>query len=81
MICTVPTAIALTRPEVDTVATPVLLELQVIRRPVSTLLFASRVVAVACVVRPVLIELLANATLTEATGTGGVATVSVALPL
>jgi hypothetical protein len=50
MICTVPTAIALTRPEVDTVATPVLLELQVIARPVSTLLFASRVVAVAWVV-------------------------------
>ena len=46
-ICTLPTAIAVTRPELDTVATPVLLELHVIARPVRTLLLASRVVAVA----------------------------------
>jgi hypothetical protein len=50
MICTVPTAIAVTRPDADTVATPVLLELQAITRPVRVLLFASRVTAVACVV-------------------------------
>jgi hypothetical protein len=40
-------AIAVTRPALDTVAIPVLLELQVIARPVRTLLLASRVVAVA----------------------------------
>jgi hypothetical protein len=40
-------AIAVTRPALDTVAIPVLLELQVTARPVRTLLLASRVVAVA----------------------------------
>jgi hypothetical protein len=43
----VPGATAVTRPAVDTVATPVLLELQVTARPVSTWLLASNVVAVA----------------------------------
>jgi hypothetical protein len=63
------------------VATAVLLELQLIDRPVSTLLLASRVVAVAWVVWPGLRELFASDTLTEATGTGGaVVTVNVALP-
>ena len=47
IICAVPTAIAVTSPVDDTVATPLLLDVHVITRPVSTLLFASRVVAVA----------------------------------
>jgi hypothetical protein len=47
MICAEPTATAVTRPEADTVATAVLLELQATERPVRTLLLASRVVAVA----------------------------------
>jgi hypothetical protein len=40
-----PAATAVTKPEAETVLTPVLLEPQVITRPVSTLLFASRVTA------------------------------------
>jgi hypothetical protein len=59
-----------------------LLEAQLIARPVSTLLLASRVVAVACVVWPGLRLLAARETLTEATATGGADdTVIVALPL
>jgi hypothetical protein len=82
VICAVPADTAVTRPEPDTVATPLLLVVQAMERPVRTLLFASRVVAVACVVSPGLRELLASDTLTDATGTGGaVATVRVALPL
>jgi len=50
-------------------------------RPVRTLLFASRVTAVAWVVCPGFRELDAIDTLTEATGTGGaVLTVRVAFP-
>jgi hypothetical protein len=45
-----PVPIAVARPVPDTVATPVLSEDQTMTRPVNTLLFASRVVAVACVV-------------------------------
>jgi hypothetical protein len=45
-----PAARAVTNPVPETVATPVLSEDQAISRPVKTLLFASRVVAVACVV-------------------------------
>ena len=48
-----PAAIAVTRPVPDTVATPVLSEDHVIVRPMSTLLLASRVVAVAWVVCPI----------------------------
>jgi len=48
-----PAAIAVTRPLVDTVATPVLSEDQVMLRPVNTTLLASRVVAVAWVVWPI----------------------------
>ena len=47
MICEVPTATAVTIPAVEIVAIAVLLELQATARPVSTLLLASRVVAVA----------------------------------
>src|SRR5258706_10974674 len=63
-------AIAVTSPALDTVAIPVLLEPQVIARPVSTLLLASRVVAVACVVCPGFNELAPRATDTLATGAG-----------
>jgi hypothetical protein len=45
VIVALPAATAVTSPEPETVAIPVLLELQVITRPVSTLLLASRVVA------------------------------------
>src|SRR5438552_8774258 len=48
-----PDALAVTRPDEDVVATVVLLELQAIKRPVSTLLFASRSVAVSCCVWPI----------------------------
>jgi hypothetical protein len=48
----VPTPIAVTNPLDETVATAALLLAQVTTRPVSTLLFASRVTAVACVVCP-----------------------------
>ena len=47
IICAEPTATALTTPDALTVATPVLLDVQAMLRPASTLLFASRVVAVA----------------------------------
>ena len=85
VICAVPAATAVTRPEPLTVATDVLLELQAMLRPVRTLLLASRVVAVAWVVWPVLSELDASETLTDATATGGgggvATTVRVAFPL
>jgi hypothetical protein len=50
MMLVVPTATAVTTPLLDTVATPVLPDDQVTTRPLSGLLFASSVVAVACVV-------------------------------
>ena len=45
VIVVLPAATAVTRPDAETVLIPVLLELQVTRRPVRTLLLASRVVA------------------------------------
>jgi|SRR5688500_2113333 len=68
VICTVPTATAVTRPDPETVATAELLELQLTARPVRTALLASRVVAVACVVWPGFSELAASSTLVDATG-------------
>ena len=56
-------------PDADTVAMLALLDVQTTVRPVSTLLPASRVVAVAWVVCPIASELAARATLTDATGT------------
>jgi hypothetical protein len=50
MICAEPTATALTTPDALTVATPVLLEVQAMLRPESTLLLGSRSVALAVVV-------------------------------
>jgi hypothetical protein len=79
MMLAVPAATAVTRPVPDTVAILVLSEDQAMTRPVNTLLFASRVVAVACVVWPIWIGEAARDTLTEATGIG--VTVSVALPV
>jgi len=52
VIVALPAAMPVTRPDAETVLTPVLLELQAITRPVSTLLFASRVTAVSCTVLP-----------------------------
>jgi hypothetical protein len=62
-----------------TVSTDVLLEAQVIVRPVSTLPFASLVVAVSCCVAPTIICVVGAETVTVATGAG--VTVSVALPV
>ena len=80
-----PAASAVTTPVPDIVATLRLLELQTMGRPVRTLLLESRVVALACVVPPTVIELAARATLTEATDCwdAGVESVTVrfALPL
>lgn len=45
VIVALPAAIAVTRPDAETVLMLVLLELQAITRPVRTLLLASRVVA------------------------------------
>jgi hypothetical protein len=45
VIVALPAAIAVTRPDAETVLMLVLLEFQLITRPVSTLLLASRVVA------------------------------------
>jgi hypothetical protein len=61
------------------VATPVLLELQLTARPVSTLLFASRVTAESCTVSPTWRFAVAGVTETDATGTGtGALTVTAA---
>jgi hypothetical protein len=65
-----PTATAVTMPCASTVATALLLELQVTARPVSVRPFASRVVAVACDVPTAVIEAGVRATVTVATGTG-----------
>src|SRR5437764_1352116 len=76
-----PAATALSTPDDETVATAMLLELQAIVRPVRTLLLASLVVAVSCVVWPTLSD-VAPLTVTDATGAGGGAfTVRVAEPV
>src|SRR5205085_698147 len=75
-IVAIPAATPVTSPEELTVATDVLLELHAIGRPVSTLLFASRVTAVACVVCPMLIEFDATETVTLATATAVTETVA-----
>jgi hypothetical protein len=67
---TLPDATPVTRPELETVATPVLLELQPITRPVRRLLLASLVTADNWAVDPTCKEALAGDTVTEATGTG-----------
>jgi len=77
----VPTATAVTTPCDETVATPVLLELQITRRPVSVLPLPSRVVAVACELPTAVIELGLRATVTDATGTGLTVIVGVGVEL
>jgi hypothetical protein len=52
VIVALPAATAVTRPDAETVLTPVLLELQVTTRPRSTTLFASSVTAESCAVPP-----------------------------
>jgi len=70
MICTDPGATAVTLPVVDTVATALLPELHVTLRPFSIDPVESRVVAVACVFCPTVIDVDASETVTIATGTG-----------
>ena len=73
VIVALPTAMPVMAPvDAFTVATAVLLELQAIVRPVSTLLAESRVVAVACAVAPTTIDPVLSETLTEATDAGDV---------
>ena len=52
VIVALPVAMAVTRPDAETALTAGLLELQLITRPVRTLLFASRVTAESCAVPP-----------------------------
>jgi hypothetical protein len=81
VIVAAPAPAPVTTPLDETVAIPVLELDHVTPRPVSTLLLASRVVAVSCVVCPTLIFAVGGATLTEATGTVTAVTVTVAVPL
>ncbi len=74
----VPAATPVTTPDAETVATAVLLEVQVTACPVITLLFASRTVAAAADVAPFAIDVGVNAT--ETVATAGV-TVIVAAPV
>jgi hypothetical protein len=73
-----PAATPVTTPLDETVAIPVLELDHVTVRPVSTLLFASRAVAVSCTVWPTVTLGAAGETLTDATGTG--VTVTLAVP-
>jgi hypothetical protein len=70
VIVAVPAATAVTRPDAETVLIPVLLELHVTARPVSTLLFASRVVAESWTVAPTSRLAVAGDTDTDATAGG-----------
>jgi hypothetical protein len=80
MMCAVPGATPVTTPVLaSTVATAGSPALQVIERPASTLLLASRVTAVALVDVPAIIVDAVRVTVTEATGTG--TTTSEAVPL
>jgi hypothetical protein len=67
---TLPAATAVTRPDVETLAIEVFAELQVITRPVRTLLLASRVTAANCTVAPVSRLAVVGDTDTDATGIG-----------
>ena len=74
-----PGAMAVTTPDEETVATPVLLELQVTVRPVRVFPLASRVVAVSVVVPPTMSVAEEGLTVTDATGR--CVTVTLAVPL
>jgi hypothetical protein len=67
---TLPAATAVTSPEAETVAIPLFPEVQLMTRPVSTLLFASLVTADSCTDAPTWRLALAGDTDTEATGIG-----------
>jgi hypothetical protein len=67
---TLPAATAVTSPDPETVAIPVFPELQLIARPLSTLLLASRVTADSCADAPTCRLALAGETDTDATGIG-----------
>jgi hypothetical protein len=82
VIVAVPTPTAVTvagEPVALTVSTAELLETQVTVRPVSTLPFASFVVAVSCCVPPMIIGVVGAEIVTVATGAG--VTVTAALPV
>src|SRR5712691_409091 len=79
LIVAVPAATPVTRPPVDTVATPRALDAHVTVRPLSGLPFASFGVAVSCTVCPTITLGDAGLMLTDATGTGF--TVTAALPV
>jgi hypothetical protein len=68
---TLPAATAVTSPEPETLAIPVFPELQLITRPESRLLLASRVTAESCTVPPTWRLDVAGDTDTDATGMGG----------
>jgi hypothetical protein len=70
VIDTLPAAAAVTSPEPETVAIPVFPEVQLITRPVSTLLLASRVTADSCADAPTCRLALAGDTDTDVTGIG-----------
>ena len=71
VICAEPAALAVTSPEVETLATVVLLDVHAITRPVRTLLFASRVSAEKRRVSPTTSVGAVGDTVTVATGAGG----------
>src|SRR5437762_1372305 len=66
-----PAAMAVTRPEAETVATAEFAELQVTVRPVNTLLLASLVTAESCTLAPTCRFAVEGDTETVATGIGG----------
>src|SRR5690349_15782422 len=76
VIVAVPTATPVTSPLSDTVAVPADEVAQVMVRPVRTLPFASRAVAVICTVLPTMIFGVVGATLTDATGISWTVTVA-----
>jgi len=79
VIDAVPARIAVTSPDPETLAMALLLELQLIDRPVRTLLFASRVTAESCTVPPTWRLDVGGDTDTDATATGaGALTLSAA---
>jgi hypothetical protein len=70
VIDAVPAATAVTRPDAETVAIPMLAEAQLITRPERALVFASRVTAESCAVAPICTVDVAGDTDTDATGIG-----------
>jgi hypothetical protein len=81
LICAEPAATAVTSPLAETVAMPAFEDDHVINWPVRTFPLESRVVAVACVVCPIVRLVAPAATVTVATGTVVPFTVIPAVPL